>query len=817
MKINLSARILTYMLFIISGFSGSIYSVQLTGRVFSEADGRPLEFGTLIAPEARIKSRITADGSYRLTFPNPGRYAITVTSPGYNPYQFVIDLNNDEQRDIRLRLTSIRGATVKIRAERDIQKISRNTLNQNQIKDAPATFGDSINALTTLPGVIRPGVFLGPLIIRGASDRANRYFIDDIPVPNPQHFGGLQSIIGNDLIAEIDLYSSAFPAYYGSAYGAVIDIATIDEVKEFGGVIDVGIVSSNILLKAPWGKNVGGVNLIGTNDNSDQNQSAKNGYWIVAGRIGYLSVLVPPIYTLITGEELLSVPEYYDYQFKGKYFLDDKGNHALSFLSFGNYDTFRFIRNLSSEERERELLEDPTQDPDATRFSNDISSHSQGLYYDYIPSTKLYSRVIAYHTLTNSRFYARARKGPTAESGRGEVNVTNRPNIAGLKHKARLELIPEFFDIKTGLEVSHFYFSASGQAQQRISENFGGAGGSDRSTDVRYVTVPLNFSDSNTVLSFSADPRFTLNGLQIVPGARVDYLNRSGEVAIGPRGLVAYEFDFGTTLSAAGGLYHSFPQVNTFIFNQPFNQQPQVTIAEYLQSEKALHRTLGIAHNLENWEFKSEVFLNSFYDQIQPDSSQTNRFFANSASSQSRGMEFLIRKNGEDTEKGDFYGWLSYTYTEATRNLNGREIPFQFDQTNSLKLILGYKKGIHNFGSRFELYSGYPYTEIIGSTCVSDPCGGQLIEYAAIYNTANPYGARYPMAHRLDLRYTQTRDYSWGSFRWYIEVINVYNMRPVTRQVWDNTIPFAAGSNPRLRPPDFTLSLIPNFGLEWKF
>ncbi|MCB1148024.1 MAG: hypothetical protein KDK38_14585, partial [Leptospiraceae bacterium] len=71
MKINLSARILTYILFIISGFSGSIYSVQLTGKVFSEAGSRPVEFGTLIAPEARIKSRITADGSYTLTFPNP--------------------------------------------------------------------------------------------------------------------------------------------------------------------------------------------------------------------------------------------------------------------------------------------------------------------------------------------------------------------------------------------------------------------------------------------------------------------------------------------------------------------------------------------------------------------------------------------------------------------------------------------------------------------------------------------------------------------------------------------------------------------------
>ncbi|MFO1525614.1 MAG: Plug domain-containing protein [Turneriella sp.] len=102
--------------------------------------------------------------------------------------------------------------------------VSRHQLQQHELKSVPATFSDNISALATLPGVNRPGGIFGPLIIRGAPDTADRYFIDDIPIIQPQHFGGFQSVISNELIDDMTLFSSAFPAYYGQALGAIIDI-----------------------------------------------------------------------------------------------------------------------------------------------------------------------------------------------------------------------------------------------------------------------------------------------------------------------------------------------------------------------------------------------------------------------------------------------------------------------------------------------------------------------------------------------------------------------------------------------------------------
>jgi hypothetical protein len=146
-----------------------------------------------------------------------------------------------------------------------------------QIKEVPASFGDSLNALTALPSVSRPMGIFGPLIIRGADEAVNGYFIDDIPVFNPMHFGGFHSVVNNDLIREIDLYFSAYPSQFANAQGAIININTIDEVDKAGGNVDVGLISASVLVKQP----------ITETTYIDGKEKKENvGYIIAAGRVG---------------------------------------------------------------------------------------------------------------------------------------------------------------------------------------------------------------------------------------------------------------------------------------------------------------------------------------------------------------------------------------------------------------------------------------------------------------------------------------------------------------------------------------------------
>jgi len=804
-------------------------ALTITGRVFNESTGEALEFGTVIIPEAKFKSRINPDGTYAAAVPGPGEYTIQLSAPGLKTLTEKVRIESNLKRDFRLSLPVIRTQTVKLRAERDIQKLGRNTLSVEQLKETPATFGDAINALATLPGVIRPGGFFGPLVIRGADDKGNRYFIDDIPVPNPQHFGGLQSIISNDIMREVDLYSSAFPSQFGGAVGAIIDIQTIDEVKEFGGVVDVSLISSNFLLKNKWGRSMGGEVRIkpAANQAAEQGpnplglipflskKSGPTGYWITAGRIGYLTLLVPPIYKLITGKTIDRLPEYYDYQLKGKLFTDDAGKHSLTALFFGSYDTLKFTRNLTEEEKAKRREEGG--DPLLANFniSNDVSSHSQGLYYDYIPSAKLSNRLIAYNSYTYSYFYADL--GPNATIGATDLKVY--PNIFGLKDKFRIDWA-DYATLRVAAEYNLFYFKSIGQTQQQTGV-LPSTGQPDLGNSSLFQTVPVNFTEQNHVVSAYAENKFQWGNLRFVPGVRTDFLARTNNATLDPRALVSYEFPTETTISFAGGQYQSYPQTNTFYFNRVFNYQPQVVIADYLKPERAFHRTAGVEQKFNPFVFKVEGFMNDFDRLLEANGTiigqTTGQYFSNNGELRARGVEVFLRKDKEDKES-EFYGWLSYTYTQSERRRNGTWSRFEFEQPHSVKLVAGFRWGANSIGAQFQLFSGFPYTPIIGGVCTGGVYNCQTPEttrYSPIYSS-NLYSERFAPSHRLDIRYTRKTAYKWGYFSWYIEVINVYNYLAPSQQRWNYNQPFSA-SNPVIKVPDGAITIIPYFGLEWRF
>jgi len=816
--------------------------VIISGKVTNESTNEIVEFGTVIIPEAKFKGRINPDGTYSVAVPGPGEYTLNLMSPGLKNFSEKILIGKKNfVKDIRMSLPITRTQTVKIRSERDIQKLGRNTLSVEQLKETPATFGDAINALATLPGVVRPGGFFGPLVIRGASSTANRYFIDDIPVPNPQHFGGLQSIVSNDIMKEVDLYSSAFPAQFGGALGAVIDIQTVDEVKEFGGVIDVSLISSNFLFRNKWGKTAGGDTTItpaplgveGLAKPLDNPKDAKlaplaenlpvtpivaptgpTGYWIASGRVGYLSLAVPPIYKLITGKTIGQLPQYYDYQLKGKIALDSLGRHNLTGLVFGSYDTLVFAQNPTDEEKKKRREEGQDPATDAFSINNDVSSHSQGLYYDYIPSNKLTNRFIVFNSYTYSYFSAEL----GTQSSIRPTNLTLYPNILGVKDKVKFEWA-DFATLRLAAEYNLFYFQSNGQTQQ-FTANQPSTGQPDLGNGSLFQTVAVNFNDRNHLASLYAENKFQFGGLKFVPGVRSDYLSRTNNATVDPRGLIGYEFPTQTTISAAGGLYQSYAQTNSFLFNRLFNYQPQIIVSDYLQPERALHRTVGIEQKYEPFTFKIEGFYNTFDRLVQNEVAATNggRGFSNNGQQMARGVEFFIRKDKEDKEN-EFYGWVSYTYTEAERLRNGRWGRFEFEQPHSVKLVAGFKFGANNIGVLFQVFSGNPYTQIISAACTQGGAYNCSVPETTRYSpeySSDQFGSRFPTSHRLDIRYTRKTAYKWGYFSWYIEVINVYNYQAPNQQKWNYNKPYGS-DNPTIGIADGALTIIPYFGLEWRF
>ncbi len=88
----------------------------------------------------------------------------------------------------------------------------------------PGTMGDPVRALHVLPGVARTPLEAGWLLVRGGDPADTAAFVDGVRVPLLFHMGGLTSVLDPDLVGSVALLPGAFPAAYGGATAAVVDL-----------------------------------------------------------------------------------------------------------------------------------------------------------------------------------------------------------------------------------------------------------------------------------------------------------------------------------------------------------------------------------------------------------------------------------------------------------------------------------------------------------------------------------------------------------------------------------------------------------------
>lgn len=100
------------------------------------------------------------------------------------------------------------------------------TLSPEEMRRVPASLGDPIRAIQSLPGVARPQTAEGDLPVRGAEGLATRVLLDGVPLPYLYHFGVGRSVVHGSLVDEVTFRPGALPLRYGQASQAVLEIRT---------------------------------------------------------------------------------------------------------------------------------------------------------------------------------------------------------------------------------------------------------------------------------------------------------------------------------------------------------------------------------------------------------------------------------------------------------------------------------------------------------------------------------------------------------------------------------------------------------------
>jgi hypothetical protein len=686
-----------------------------------------------------------------------------------------------------------RAGAVTVRGDRDIQAISRQTMTVKEIKEVPASFGDSITALSSLPGINRAGSFFGPLIIRGADEATNGYYIDGVPMFKVMHFGGIHSVIANDLMNSIDVYSSAFPAQFAGPQGAVININTVDEVKKEGGFADVGFISANALVQMP----------ITRTAYLDGKEIKENrGYVMASGRYGYMSLFIPAFYEYVMNQDLSWLPKYWDYQFKVRYDFNEQ--NSLTLLAFGSKDSIDLVL--------KDSWIDPSDDPlwaGMEMYTNE-QAHSQALTYKWHYSSRLHNSLMAFASLSQSNQWYSVPESSVASLQ--SLGIKSSPNIYGLKDDLFMEWWKDHCTLRSGFEARYYNFSTDGNTILPLKDDI------DLNDPASFAIVPLGKTYRNRTISGYAENRFVFGGLIFVPGVAAEYLERNSQGYVDPRGMISYTFNTGTTIGAAGGYYSTFVQTMPVYFAS----YPNVAALDFCP-QKSIHRSLSIEQKVDVYTFKVEGFYNNFWQLVAVDSdSSGNQCFTNHAKMESAGVE-LLAKISDEKDQG-LFGWMSYTYNKARyithqsaayTNYGEDWVTSPYDMTHVVKLVAGYTFGKNTLSCKFQYNTATPYTPITGAnkdTIYADPSDPLHERWVPFYG--KPYTERLTPDYRLDVRYSRKLNYRWGYISWYIELIGIFHS--VSEQYkWDYRYEYSS-DNPKV-VEEKGLSFIPNFGVEVKF
>lgn len=327
---------ITVLLYLISIYT---YSQRpdngtIQGTVVNSKNNEPVPFANIVIFQTNIGAATNFDGEFKFTGVKPGFIQLQVSAVGFETYispDIMVTNSKIVNIDIPLKETTIAIDEVVVKPspfrKTEESPVSLRKIGIKDIEKSPGSNRDISKVIQSFPGVASTPVQRNDVIVRGGGPSENSFYLDDVEIPNINHFatqgasGGPVGIINVDFIREVDFYSGAFPANRGGALSSVLEFKQKDgnkEKLEVQGTLGASEVA--LTLDGPIGD--------------------KTSY-IFSVRRSYLQLLFAVL-------ELPFLPTYNDIQFKTKTRFNEK--NELTLIGLGALDQFNL--NLDANETE---------------------------------------------------------------------------------------------------------------------------------------------------------------------------------------------------------------------------------------------------------------------------------------------------------------------------------------------------------------------------------------------------------------------------------------------------------------------------------
>lgn len=216
---------------------------NIRGQVVENVTKIPVEGAVvqLLTGNEKRGTETAKDGYFVIENVPPGRYNIVISMIGYNPItvsNVIVTTGKETFLNVQLESTNLSTEVITVIDELEKDKplntsavTSARSFSIDETKRFAGTFDDPMRAVQNFAGVMSsPNINSNGIVIRGNSPKGLLWRLDDVSIPNPNHFsysgqksGGL-TIFSSQLLTNSDFFTSAFPPEYSNALSGVFDM-----------------------------------------------------------------------------------------------------------------------------------------------------------------------------------------------------------------------------------------------------------------------------------------------------------------------------------------------------------------------------------------------------------------------------------------------------------------------------------------------------------------------------------------------------------------------------------------------------------------
>ncbi|MEI6060228.1 MAG: TonB-dependent receptor [Bacteroidota bacterium] len=579
------------LLFTIVLLASSLLRAQqlqtIRGHVTDKESKSPLPGASVVLLNSQpLKGTVTdQDGNFRLDKVSIGRQSVQVSYMGYKPAVFQEIIVNSvkeivlevelEQNVIMGDVVVITGFVHKDATRNQMAVVSARTFTVEETEKYAGSRGDVARMAMNYTGVSSANDQRNDIIIRGNSPSGLLWRLEDVDIPNPNHFaeggttGGPVGMLNNNLLQNSDFFTGAFPAQYGNALSGVFDLSMRNgNNQKHEQLFQVGFNGFEAGAEGPFSK---------------KHQAS----YLANFRYSTLQLMNGIINLGTTG-----IPKYQDLSFKLN-FPVKKGRITVFGLG-GNSE----IAMLDSK-----------------------NGNTQDMYsgegQDLVNRSRMGASGVSYTRFMNARSYFKLTLSGIYQSGGTTIDTLDvtgipHPNIdhnyaefrtslsgfVNTKYNSHLTLRAGFLVDRMGFDLLTKIYNNQDSIMRPVIDYSRGLG-NGVTLYQPYVQATYHFNDK----------------ISIVPGLHFSYFDLNGSASLEPRLGFNWQLNSKQKLSLGYGLHSHTQSLSTYFLGTQMDDGSLVETNKELNFTRSHQFVLGYDNSLtENTRFKAEAYYQTLFD-----------------------------------------------------------------------------------------------------------------------------------------------------------------------------------------------------------